>query len=70
MLEPAFITLQAIMNKAAEMMEHYQTIAPRVFRQCCACLDTAQQTSPYGHSARLKCLTSRANMHWEQENEL
>lgn len=42
MLEPACITLQAIMNKAAEMMEHYQVIAPRVFRQCCACLDMAQ----------------------------
>lgn len=70
MLEPAFITLQAIMNKAAEMMEHYQTIAPRVFRQCCACLDMAQQTSLCGRSARQKCLTIRANIHWEQENNL
>lgn len=48
MLEPAFITLQAIMNKAAEMREHYQAIAPRIFRQCCACLDRAQQTSLCG----------------------
>lgn len=35
MLEPAFITLQAIMNKAAEMMEHYQTIAPSFQAMLC-----------------------------------
>lgn len=29
MLEPAFITLQAIMTKAAEMMEHYQAISSK-----------------------------------------
>lgn len=70
MLEPAFITLQTIMNKAAETMEHYQTIAPRVFRQCCACLDRAKQTSLCGHSSRLKCLDHQGKHAWEQENEL
>ena len=41
MPEPAFIPLQAIMNKASEVAGHYQAIPPRVFRQCRACLDTA-----------------------------
>lgn len=72
MLEPAFITLQAIMTKAAEMMEHCQAIAPRVFKAmlCLSGHSPTNQSVLCGHSARLKCLSIRENMHWEQENNL